>query len=242
MRYVVAFVLVCGLALAAGMSRPVATAQLLVVTETPGNLPVVIPPGSTSAVDDILNNPGVLTPNPTRVFPADVPPGALQAGTSARVTATRLNVRSQPMTGRNNVITQLQLGEEVTVLRLNDTLSWALVDTRGPAFVQGWVSTDFLIAFNEEFVPFEATSVPAGDTTGFVIVATDKVNIRAFPTIYAERVGIFTAGAEARIVGRKGNDYWWKIQTADGTVGWVAREYIYVPDPLAYSQVPEVTE
>ena len=240
MRYLGLFVLVGLVALLAGSG--LVAAQPLVVTATPGNLPVVIPPGSTSAVDDILNNPGVLTPNPTRVFPADAPPGLLQPGTPARVTVATLNVRSEPITGRNNVITQLGQGQDVRVISLSSDSQWALIDTGGPAFTQGWVAAVYLLAYDENFFPFEATSVPLTDGTGFLLVAQNTVNIRAFPTIFSPRVGLLPIGTEAQIVGRKGNYFWWKIQMADGTVGWVAREYVYVPDPLAFSQVPEVIE
>ena len=220
------------------MGVPLAVAQQPVPPATPDASIIVIPP-PTGPVDDILNNPAVLTPNPTATFNPQVPLGTLQIGDTAIVIDEPLNVRTLPDAQDGAVILQMRRGEDVTVLGFNDNLSWALIDTRGPAFTRGWVKSEFLRR-QGDFEPFEATSIPPTWVvpTGFVLRAQETVNIRSGPIIFTPRVGILAAGEEALIIGRKSTNEWWKIQTANGTVGWVSAIYVYVPAPEAYSQVP----
>lgn len=201
---------------------------------------VVIPVGPTSFVDDILNSPGVLTPGPTPPpgVPS-VPDGFLQPGTVAAVTANTLNVRTAPST-EANIIGRLQRGEEITVLQLNPDLTWALVDTRGPLFAQGWVSTAYIAAFNDTVQNFAPNADNQG-ATGYQLRAQFKVNIRQRATLFSPRVGILPEGTVAQIIGRKSTYNWWKIQV-DDTVGWVAAEYVYILNPAAYQDVPVLVD
>ncbi len=235
---IISFVLLIGLF--AGMGVPLAVAQQPVATPDP-NIIVIPPP--TGLVDDILNNPAVLTPNPTATFNPQVPPGSLQIGDTAIVIDEPLNVRTLPDVQDGAVLLQMQRGEDVTLLAFNNDLSWALVDTRGPAFAEGWVKTEFLRR-QGDFEPFEATSIPSTPIieAAFILRAQETVNIRSGPIIFTPRVGILAAGEEAAIIGRKSTNEWWKIQTANGTVGWVSAIYVYVPAPEAYSQVPLAVE
>jgi N-acetylmuramoyl-L-alanine amidase len=222
------------------LSAPFVTAQDVPPATPDASVPVA-PPPATSTIDALLNQPGVLTPRPTATFIPQVPPGFLQAGNTAIVLEGPLNVRDQPSVRDGQVIVQLEKGEDVTVLQLSPDLNWALVDTRGPAFVQGWVSTDFLRQ-QGEFIPFEATSEPGQPNTEFVLRATETVNIRANPVLFSPRVGILAAGTDAVIIGRKSTYQWWKIRTEDGTVGWVSSIYVYVVTPAAYQQAPVLVD
>ncbi|MEL7235707.1 MAG: SH3 domain-containing protein, partial [Chloroflexota bacterium] len=122
--------------------------------------------------------------------------------------------------------------------------AWALVDTTGAQFLQGWVSTDF-IRQSEDFEFFEATSVPAATDqvpTGLVLRADENVNIRSAPVIFSPRVGLLPVGTQAEIIGRKSTYDWWKIQTADGTIGWVSAVHVFIVTADAYQLAPVVTD
>lgn len=228
------------LALAAVLTVPFAVAQDMPPATPDASVPVA-PPPVTSTVDAILNQPGVLTPLPTATYIPVVPPGFLQPGDIAIVIAEPLNVRDAPDARAGTVILQLTRGEEVTVLQLSDDLNWALIDTGGAAFVQGWVSTDFIRA-QGTFEAFPVTSEPGQPSTAFVLRATETVNVRADPVLFSPRVGILAAGTDAEIIGRKSTYEWWKIRMADGTVGWVSSIYVYIVTPAAYQQAPVLVD
>ena len=227
-------------------------AQVIFVTRVPntGYLPpptpdaadvIVIPPPpqTLSPVDAILADPAINTPGPTPVPNLRVPPNFLQIGDTALVTTLELNVRTAPSLTAP-IIGQLNQGEDVTILGLSGDLQWAFVDTRGKLFEEAWVSTLYIERL-EDFQPF-APGLPDTGTTGFTLRALFTVNIRSAPTLFSDRVGILPENTTAAIVGRKSTYNWWKIRLDDGTVGWVAREYIYVVDPDAYQQAPILTE
>lgn len=201
---------------------------------------IVIPPPS-DPVDDILNNPAVLTPRPTATFPNIPPPGELRPGITAIVIDEPLNVRDIPSVQGSDVLLQLNRGDDVTVLSLTPDRQWALVDTRGPDFITGWVNTDF-IRQQSDFMPFQATSVPGEPGTGLILRAQVNVNVRAAPVLFSPRVGILAAGVEAEIIGRKSTYEWWKIRLNDGTVGWVSSVYVYIASQEAYQLAPVLVE
>lgn len=204
---------------------------------------IVIPPSDLDPIDAILNNPAIYTPRPTLdARRADLPTGAfLTPGTTAVVTLGPLNVRDTPTTENTSiVITTLQRGEDVTVLSLSPDLQWAFVDTRGPAFTQGWVNALYIQPFLANPSPF-APSLPDAAETGFTLVATQTVNIRQSPVLFSARVGILPEGSRASIVGVTNTYSWWKIEV-DGTVGWVSGSYIYPENPAAYNSVPILQE
>lgn len=206
-------------------------------TPDPANVRV-IPVGPTSVIDDLLNSPLVVTPYPTAPYRnATAPGGFLSAGDTAVVLAGPLNVRSQPGGDLPTlVIGQLQVGEQVTVLSLSDTLEWAYVDTQGPLFTQGWVS----VAYIEQLENFQAfaPSNGGGGGTGMTVRAVYTVNIRQSATLFSPRVGILPADSVAEIIGRKSTYGWWKVRLSSGVVGWVSSTYVRPEDPAAYYSVP----
>ncbi len=199
---------------------------------------IVIPPSSQGVVDEILSDPVVLTPRPTRAVSA--PPvnyGQLQPGQTAVVLQGPLNVRNAPDTGvATLVLTQLQRGDDLTVLQISADGAWAYIDTRGPAFVQGWASTRYIAPFDNQPDNF-APGLPDEPASGQTLIALETVNIRAAPVIFSARVGILAENTRAEIIGTTNTYSWWKIKV-DGTVGWVAGAYIYPENPTAYSSVP----
>lgn len=219
-------------------AEPNPPAQYPYTTPDPANV-IVIPPTPGSRIDEILNDPAVLIPAATP-FNATVPQGFLQPGDTVLVIAQALNVRTNPIQGPEGaIIGTLQRGDDLTVLQLSADLGWALVDTRGPQFLTGWVSTQYVEKL-ENFQPF-APSLPDESGTGLYLKAQQTVNIRSRPVLFSDRVGILAEDALAEIIGRKGTYNWWKIRV-DGTVGWVAADYIYVIDAEAYQVAPILTE
>lgn len=227
-------------------------AQVIIITRVPntGYYPqptpdaanvIVIPnpPQTLSPVEAILADPAIYTPGPTFVPNAQVPPGFLQPGDTALVTSINLNIRTAPSLTAD-VLGQLNRGEDVTILRLSDDLQWAYVDTRGKFFTEAWVSTLYIEKL-ENFQAF-APSLPDTGGSSYILRAQFTVNIRSEPTLFSDRVGILPQYAEAEIVGRKSTYNWWKIRVDGSTIGWVAKEYVYIVDPAAYQNVPVVTE
>lgn len=210
-------------------------------TPNPANV-IVIPVGATSVIDDILNDPQVVTPYPTAAYTnATVPDAFLQVGDTAYVTAGPLNVRTNPNTTVGNIVLgQLQQGEDVTVLGLSPDLQWVYIDTRGPLFTQGWVSALY-IEKAENFQPF-APSITGGDSTGMTVRAVETVNIRQRATLFSPRVGILPANGIAEIIGRKSTYGWWKVRLSNGTVGWVSATYVRPENPAAYYSVPVIID
>ncbi|MEM6527897.1 MAG: SH3 domain-containing protein, partial [Chloroflexota bacterium] len=192
--HIAGMILLIGAVLTASM----ATAQTPVITTTPSFLPQIIPPQDQSPVDEILNDPAVLTPRPTATFPNIPAPGRpITVGMTAIVIADKLNLRAAPSAGNTPIIEQLDIRETVTVLRVTADGRWAFVDTTGADFLQGWVSTDF-IREAEDFEFFEATSAPLPTEqapTGLVLRADENVNIRSAPVIFSARVGLLPVGA-----------------------------------------------
>lgn len=202
------------------------------------NVVVIPPPRSDDPVDSILADPLILTPRPTLDQRSPrVPDNFLSVGVTAVVLEGPLNVRSVPNTGNTSVVlAQLDRGDDVTVLALSPDAQWALVDTRGPLFLQGWVFAIYLDPFQAEVTPF-APDLPDAPATGFTLRAQRTVNLRQSPVLFSERVGILPQGAQAAIIAVTNTYSWWKIDY-QGTVGWVSGSYVYVEQPAAYSQVP----
>ncbi len=202
------------------------------------NVIVVPPPRSEDPVDNILANPLILTPRATLdQRSAEIPPNFLRIGSTAVATQGSLNVRTIPNTGNTSVIlTQLDRGDDVTILALSPDLQWAFVDTRGPLFIQGWVFAVYLDPYQGEITPF-APSLPDAAETFFTLRAQRTVNLRQSPVLFSERVGILPQGAQASIVAVTNTYSWWKIEY-EGTVGWVSGSYVYIEQPEAYNQVP----
>lgn len=57
-------------------------------------------------------------------------------------------------------------------------------------------------------------------------VTAEGLNVREEPSIHGKIVGVLTKGDEVELISISGDDYWYKVQTRDGTVGWVSHKYL----------------
>lgn len=201
---------------------------------------IVIPPSFDDPLEELFNDPTIYMPRPTLdTRTGAIPDGSfLTPGTTAIVIAGPLNVRSAPNTGLTTVVvTQLDRGEDITVLGLSTDLQWVLIDTRGPAFTQGWVKAEFIQPFQADVDQFADSASGTTATTGYTLRARVTVNIRQSPVLFSDRVGILPEDSQANIVGVTNTYSWWKIEK-DGLIGWVSGSYIYPEQPEAYYSVP----
>lgn len=134
---------------------------------------------------------------------------------AAVVTADRLRVRSTP-SGSGNIIGYLGQGQIVNVLETKN--DWTKIAT--PSFT-GWVFSVYLSSDDQKETGIRQTGW----------VAADSLNVRARPSLKAERVETITHGQRVRIVSKQGE--WYQIVTDHGKMGWVASEYISAASPAA---------
>lgn len=210
-------------------------------TPAAANVIVIPPPTPSDPIGQILADPRIYTPIPPPLAAPYVPPGFIQPGQTVIVIGELVNLRSEPRSGVGVVIlARLNRGDDLTVLALSDDLLWAQVDTLGPLFLQGWISTS-LIQVQSEFQAF-APGLPNQGGSGYSVKADNTVNVRYAPTIFSDRVGILAEGALAEIIGRTSTYSWWKIRLNDGVVGWVSSTYVFPTDQAAFRSVPILTE
>jgi N-acetylmuramoyl-L-alanine amidase len=130
----------------------------------------------------------------------------------------RLRVRLSPSRD-GRIVGHLSKGEVVSVLETNG--DWRKVVTSS---LIGWVSSSYLSSYHRK----EAT-----EKTGWV--TADSLNVRARPSLTAERVGKVTYGEQVTITDKQEN--WYQILMNNGKVGWVSSEYISTASKTASSFV-----
>ena len=122
---------------------------------------------------------------------------------------------------------------DLSVLRLTAEPSTALTAT--PAE----------IAFLEPSEAPAAEEAPTEIGVGATVVTTsDSVNVRAEATTSADAVDQLAAGVELTIIGgpEEADDFtWWQVEF-DGVEGWVAEDFISLPDAAEETPEPEATE
>lgn len=163
------------------------------------------------------------------------------------VVKEQLNLRTSPSTG-SRIITQLDAGEEVEVLRMETvgTVGWAYVASDS-LNVMGWIVTDML-DLSQVQLSTGSTSTPAntdattstGETTAttpdntqtgssevtpgnskMAVVIANDLNIRSSASQSGDRVGSYSYGDRIAI-----------LETSNGwgrtNKGWVSLSYVYI--------------
>ncbi|HEX6291667.1 MAG TPA: SH3 domain-containing protein [Herpetosiphonaceae bacterium] len=86
----------------------------------------------------------------------------------------------------------------------------------------------------DEFVFTDtASALAAPVNTRYAPVAVDVANLRSGPGIKYNRIGKLTEGQTVRLLGRNGE--WYKIETKNGTTGWLHGELVNVSSAAANS-------
>ncbi|KAF0996586.1 N-acetylmuramoyl-L-alanine amidase [Geobacillus sp. TFV-3] len=126
----------------------------------------------------------------------------------------RLRLRQEP--GANTrILGHLTQGETVWVIGEED--GWKKVVAEDAV---GWVAASYLAPAEDRSV-----SQPEG------VVDADSLNVRAAPSLHAERIGRLLRGDRVKIVETKQD--WHKIIARSGLAGWVAADYIGVESEKA---------
>ncbi|HLU11347.1 MAG TPA: PA14 domain-containing protein [Oceanobacillus sp.] len=174
--------------------------------------------GGNAFLDYQLLQPGAPTAVPT----------TQPTGTTATVTAFRLNVRAQP-NATAQVLTRINRFETYPVVGRSDDGLWYQINLGNQT---GWVSSRWVTISGN--VP--ATSVPG--QTGILVTATPyTVNIRSGAGTQHSRIGRLPAGSTAQVIGRNSNNTWWQINY-NGIVGWVAAEYAVIQQGANVGSIP----
>lgn len=134
------------------------------------------------------------------------------------VSEETINVRSGPDTNKD-VKFSLERGTKVTVTELDG--HWAKIKTSDGkvGWAAGWVIS---------FVPpgQNVVAKEGGETVEVHVgwIARPKVNLRAAPSLDADRIGYATLSTRVIIIGQKGS--WYKVAMDNGEVGWMSADLI----------------
>ena len=151
------------------------------------------------------------------------------------VTATSLNVRSEPNTD-SAVLGQLSYGTTVEVLDVVD--GWCRISYTGlPAYVSAqYVSL--------QAPPSTTTTVPPSTTTttlpahSMVYVTANKLNVRRQPTTDSAILGELLYGQKVEFLGTK--DGWHTIEFG-GATGYISADYVSLTAPSGVSTTATTT-
>lgn len=199
---------------------------------SPTAAPSATPPPSTDTPRPTVPPP-TDTPAPTSTFtPVPTPtPLVLAIGGRARVVLPegRLNVRTDPGTAAD-LVGRLAPGAEVTIVdgpaRRNDLVWWKVDDGAG---LVGWVAEGDGTTRWLEPLPVEPTPTPVALGPGVrARVQTEgeaRLSLREEPGTGSALITRLKAGTEVTVLEgpvQKDGYTWWKVETAEGQIGWVA--------------------
>lgn len=215
----------------------------------PGLTKATEPSTDPTVEDTTANQPNIIEETETTEPPTTettAPPTTEAKKENVAVVKEQISIRSSPSTG-SRVITQLDAGDEVEVLRIEPigTVNWAYVSSDS-LNVMGWIVTEMLDMSNVQ-LSAGSTSTPASDPTGNAAstqpttptvnnitgtgnsttpansqvgtVNTNTLNIRSSASTNGERVGQYTYGDRITI-----------LETSNGwgrtDKGWVSLNYV----------------
>lgn len=229
-------------------TAPVGEAATAATTEeAAGNIIVVESPVA-PATTTTTEAPVILSEQttPATAIPVNTAPAAATS-TAKYIAGTKVNLREQASTSANTLI-RLQKDTAVTVIDPNpvsaDGYTWVKIQT--PEGVVGFVASSFLrdgaavattataatttttpAATATATTPTDATAVA---TTGSAKIIGTGVSFRTQPSTQGPLITTLSADnaftvLESKSVTADGYS-WTKIRTAQGTVGWVASQFI----------------
>jgi hypothetical protein len=146
-------------------------------------------------------------------------------------TVSGVNVRLQPTTNADNVITTLSTGQEVIANgRLADN-SWIRIKLGDNDNNEtGWVSASFLQSVNGDFNTLPVTDTATENIVELPVTATTGANVREQPTIASNNViGGLMRDQEVIANGRLADNSWIRIKIEDNDnfdAGWVLADLV----------------
>lgn len=149
-------------------------------------------------------------PDTKPVLPETTPvvPPTQAIGKKGRITAQSLNIRSGARTDRP-VVAKVEKNAIVSILDYMP--GWYKVRLSNQKV--GWASCDYIT-----IEPGDQTTVKKGT------VNVNALNVRSGPSTQYSIVKKLAKGVQVTILAEQGT--WYKIQLADGTLGWASKEYI----------------
>lgn len=143
-----------------------------------------------------------------------------------------LNIRSNPSTEEENIISSFDQGEEVTVV--GETPNWYIISKDG---FTGYVRKDGLSEEEVEPKSPEEREEANGSSSAtdvqynvsiyaesFPVHVAGDANLRAEPSETGDVIGTINADTNVNALGE--TDEWYKVEAEDGTVGFVHKNLI----------------
>ena len=178
-------------------------------------------------------------PAPTYV---SMPPPATGAPVATATTA--VNIRTGPSTDYP-VLGVAQPGQTSEITGKSQDGGWwqVRVPTSLSADGLGWVSADYVVAYNAANVPVVTAPPPPAPVvtppppssapTGYWVITTEPLNVRAGPGNEYPSYGKIPAGVPLQVTGANGNWLSVYLPALPGNIGWISGNYV-VPYSGAY--------
>jgi N-acetylmuramoyl-L-alanine amidase len=167
----------------------------------------------------------------------DDPPvtAARDGGPTGYVVAWRLNVRSGPDTSYP-VLAVAQFKEVMSLTARNSASTWLRVLRANGQ--QGWASANYIMvsAAHLSALPVIDTAppvpIPPLPSGPVGRVAAYRLNVRASPSLNANRINTLNLGDWISLLGRDTSSTWLQVKLPDQSQGWVAARYIWSSIPI----------
>lgn len=130
-----------------------------------------------------------------------------EGGKTGTTTGDSLNLRESPSTSAK-ILTQVSKGTQVTII--DSKAGWYKVNFSS---LTGWLSAEYVVVK-------DTAAIGSGVITG------DSVNVRSGPSKSSDIVTRLGEGDKVSILSRSAD--WYSIKTADGTLGWVYKDFILI--------------
>ncbi|GIP50158.1 cell wall hydrolase [Paenibacillus sp. J53TS2] len=129
-----------------------------------------------------------------------------------------VNMRNEPSTA-GDVLDMLSKGTQLTVLEQSNEYFYKVQTSAGQT---GYVST------NEKYLQIDKVApTPSQPTLGWPATVSYGVNMRDQPSTSGNVITMLRTGTSLTIL-EQSNEYFYKVQTADGTIGYVSTNEKYL--------------
>jgi len=165
--------------------------------------------------------------------PTSVPPS--NTGATGRVTAYRLNVRSQP-NASSAILLKVNQNEVYAITGRTADSSWWQGNFNGTV---GWVFGRFIIVSNGSAVPVTegSSTTPPSSPTGYTATAATSVNVRSGPGTNFGVLAVMRQNQSAPVLGRNAAGTWWQVNY-NGIVGWASGNFAVIQGGFDLNRIP----